>query len=46
MIKKPKQDGLITILLGLAAIVAIIRILIEILVSLGVITYSYWFNFI
>ena len=46
MIKKPKQDGLITILLGLAAIIAIIRIVIEILIALGVITYSYWLNFI
>lgn len=46
MIKGPKQNGLITILLGLAAIIAIIRIVIEILVALGVITYSYWLNFI
>lgn len=46
MIKDPKQNGLITILLGLAAIIAIIRIVIEILVALGVITYSYWLNFI
>ena len=46
MIKKPKQNGLITILLGLAAIIAIIRIVIEILIALGVITYSYWLNFI
>lgn len=46
MIKTPKQNGLITILLGLAAIIAIIRIVIEILIALGVITYSYWLNFI
>lgn len=46
MIKSPKQNGLITILLGLAVIIAIIRIVIEILVALGVITYSYWLNFI
>lgn len=46
MIKKPKQNGTIIILLGLLTTVAIIRIVIEILVALEVIPYSYWFNFI
>ena len=46
MIKKPKWNSSITILLGLVAVVAIVRIVIEILVALEVIPYSYWFNFI
>lgn len=46
MIKKPKQNSLIIILLELAAIVALFRIAVEILTMFGVIDYLYWFNFV